>query len=271
MPQLSRDALFEALRKRRHYGTTGPRLFMDVRARFAAPVTLFSDDPKLGPVEMCTTQVAEMGDIVAPGKTSMTLLAEVIGTAPVEQVDVLHGKHVATTVRPFKVGILSRRIRVRWEGAEYRGRGRETLWQSKLALTGNRMTRFAPVNFLNPERGVKEIEPGRELAWTSVTTGNIAGLDLWLEKARAGTLCIQSNVVSGSVDLAALEDMPAVFDGGGLGRKLMIYRLPEEDWGRNVTFRHAVKFSGGADLPVYIRVTQADGNQAWSSPIYLVE
>jgi len=30
------------------------------------------------------------------------------------------------------------------------------------------------------------------------------------------------------------------------------------------------RVSGSADLPVYIRVTQADGNQAWTSPIYLI-
>jgi len=32
-----------------------------------------------------------------------------------------------------------------------------------------------------------------------------------------------------------------------------------------------VRFTGGRDLPVYLRVTQADGHQAWSSPIYLIE
>jgi hypothetical protein len=31
-----------------------------------------------------------------------------------------------------------------------------------------------------------------------------------------------------------------------------------------------VTHSGAADLPVYIRVTQADGHQAWSSPVYLI-
>ena len=31
-----------------------------------------------------------------------------------------------------------------------------------------------------------------------------------------------------------------------------------------------VTFSGGADLPVYLRITQSDGHQAWSSPIYLI-
>ena len=33
----------------------------------------------------------------------------------------------------------------------------------------------------------------------------------------------------------------------------------------------AVSFAGGADLPVYLRVTQADGHQAWTSPIYLID
>jgi len=61
-----------------------------------------------------------------------------------------------------------------------------------------------------------------------------------------------------------------VFDGGGLGRRISVYRLPEADWNRRVTLDHAVTFPGGADLPVYIRATQADGNQAWTSPIYLI-
>jgi hypothetical protein len=37
-----------------------------------------------------------------------------------------------------------------------------------------------------------------------------------------------------------------------------------------MTVDHAVNFAGAADLPVYLRVTQADGHQAWSSPIYLI-
>jgi hypothetical protein len=31
-----------------------------------------------------------------------------------------------------------------------------------------------------------------------------------------------------------------------------------------------VERTGPGDLPVYVRVTQADGHQAWSSPIYLI-
>ena len=270
MPELTRDALFEALRRRRHYGTTGARIFLDLQGSFDRPVTGFAEDPQIGPTEEFATGQALMGDIIRPGSARMRLAAEIIGTAPIERVDVLHGKQVTQTVRPYSPADLGRRVRVLWQGAEYRGRGRETLWQGKLTVAGNRIARFAAVNFLNPERRVQETVAGTTLSWSSVTTGNLAGIDLWLDAARGGTLAIETNVVSGQVDLGVLADDTVTFDGGGLGRQLSVYRLPEADWSRRVGLEHAVSFTGGADLPVYLRVTQADGHQAWTSPIYLI-
>jgi hypothetical protein len=269
MPELTRDALFAALRRRRHYGTTGTRMFIDLKASFDRPVIGFSEDPKLGPADAFPVDEALMGDIIRPGAAAMRLCAEVIGTAPLDRVDVLHGTKVVQTVRPYAAADLGRRVRILWQGAEYRGRGRETVWQGKLTLSGNRLARFAPVNFLNPEREVREPVPGT-LTWTAVTTGNLAGIDLWLDDARHGAISVETNVVSGTVELAALGDDTVAFEGGGLGRRLSVYRLPDDAWGRRVTVDHTVTFPGGADLPVYLRVTQADGNQAWTSPIYLI-
>jgi hypothetical protein len=270
MPELTRDALFDALRRRRHYGTTGARIFLGLQGSFDRAVTGFSEDPQLGPAEETSVRHALMGDIIRPGGVPMRLAAEVIGTAPVERVDVMHGTQVAATVRPYTAADLGRRVRVLWQGAEYRGRGRETLWQGRLTVAGNRIARHAAVNFLNPERTVQEAAPGAALTWSSVTTGNLAGIDLWLDAARRGTLAIETNIVSGTVDLSVLADDTVAFDGGGLGRRLSVYRLPEADWSRRVAIDHAVSFAGGADLPVYLRATQADGHQAWSSPIYLI-
>src|SRR3954462_691419 len=230
MPELNRDALFECLRQRHHYGTTGTRIFVELKGAFDHEVTGFSDDPQLGPAQELAVREAYMGDIVRPGGAAMKLTAEVIGTAPVERVDVLHGTAVVHSVRPFGAGDLGRRVRVLWQGAEYRGRGRETIWQGKLTVTGNRIARFAAVNFLNPERKIAEITPGAALGWTSVTTGNLAGVDLWLDQAGGGTIKIETNVASGAIDLASLADNVVAFDGGGLGRRLSVYRLPETDW-----------------------------------------
>jgi hypothetical protein len=243
---------------------------MDVRGTFAEPVTAFSDDPQLGPAKETSVREALMGDIIRPGSVPMQLAVELIGTAPVERIDVLHGTQIVQTARPYTAADLGRRVRVLWQGAEYRGRGRETLWQGQLTLTGNRIARFTPVNFLNPERQARETSPGTVLAWSSVTTGNLSGIDLWLDDARSGVLTIETNVVSGRVDLAALGDDAATFDGGGLDRRLSVYRLPETDWSRRFTCEHAVARTGTVDVPVYVRVTQMDGHQAWSSPIYLI-
>ena len=73
MPELTRDALFEALRRRRHYGTTGTRLFMDLRGTFPEPVVGFSDDPQLGPAQQQPVREAMMGDIIRPGSVPMQL------------------------------------------------------------------------------------------------------------------------------------------------------------------------------------------------------
>src|SRR5499433_1634648 len=164
MPELTRDALFEALRRRWHYGTTGTRLFLDLRATFEAPVTGFSEDPQITRANEFAVSEVLMGEIIRPGSVPMRLAAEVIGTAPIDRVDVLHGGKVVQTERPFAASDLGRRVRVTWQGAEYRGRGRETTWQGQLTLTGNRIVRFAPVNFLNPERKIVETSPGTTLA-----------------------------------------------------------------------------------------------------------
>ena len=86
----------------------------------------------------------------------------------------------------------------------------------------------------------------------------------------SGVLDLETNIVSGRVDLAALTGDTITFEGGGLDRRLSVYRLPEADWSNRVACEHTVEHAGAADLPVYVRVTQADGHQAWSSPIYLI-
>jgi hypothetical protein len=271
MPELTRDALFAALRRRRHYGTTGTRLFLELKGSFAEPVIAFDEDPRVMRSHQRAVREASMGDIIRPGAVPMQLAVEALGTAPIERIDVLHGKIVVQSVRPFPAADLGSRVRVLWQGAEYRGRGRETTWHGKLTLTGARFSRYASVNFLNPERQIEQLAEGRVLAWSSVTTGNLAGVDLWLDNANSGSLELATNIVSGSVNLDRLADDTIVFDGGGLERRISVYRLPDRDWSRRAALDHDVTFAGGADLPVYVRVTQSDGHQAWSSPIYLIE
>jgi hypothetical protein len=273
MPGLDRDAVFDTLRQRRHYGTTGTRLFMSVKGTFDRPVALYADDPLLGPTSSQASTEVLMGAIVANGGATMHLSTDVIGSSAIERIDIFHGKTLMRTVRPFSSGDLGKRIRVMWSGAEYRGRGREVNWHGKAAVRGNSIERVEPVNFLNPDKPLKFAKEAGTIAWNSVTTGNMAGFDLWLERERAGSLSIETNIVSAECDLATLDHDEMVFEAGGLGRQLRVYRLPAS---KKVTSMHVVHDvtgtqQAGGDVPVYIRATQEDGHQAWSSPIYLIK
>jgi hypothetical protein len=212
-----------------------------------------------------------MGAIVANGGATMHLEADVIGSSPIERVDIFHGKTLARTVRPYSADDLGKRVRVMWSGAEYRGRGREVNWRGKASVRGNRIERTEAVNFLNPDKPLGFAD--QTVTWQSVTTGNMAGFDLWLERAQAGTLSVETNIVSAECDLAALDHDEMLLEAGGLGRQLRIYRLPDQ---KKVTTMHITHEVTGTeqvlgDVPVFIRVTQEDGHQAWSSPIYLIK
>lgn len=272
MPALSRDAVFDALRQRRHYGTTGTRMYMSVKGTFERPVTRYLDDPALGPTSTESVTEVTMGAIVANNGVPMRLTADVIGNAPIDRIDIFHGKELVRTIRPYTPKDLGGRVRVIWSGAEYRGRGREVNWRGTARIQGNRIERVAPINFLNPD---KKLSLGKDgaIAWDSVTTGNMAGLDLWLERERAGTLSIATNIVSGDCDLAMRGHDDVVLEGGGLARRIRIYRAPNANNTVAMTVSHDVTGveRATADVPVFIRVTQEDGHQAWSSPIYLIQ
>jgi hypothetical protein len=64
------------------------------------------------------------------------------------------------------------------------GRARQTTWDGSLKLSGGRIISATPINFLNPDRQLKQISD-TELRWLSITTGNMAGIDLILSHDEA--------------------------------------------------------------------------------------
>ena len=184
MPELTRDALFEALRQRRHYGTTGTRLFLDLRGTFDAPVTGFSDDPQLG------ARAGARRARGADGRHHPAGLACRCGLRPRSSAPRRSSASTCCTARRWCKRCARSPPPISAAACACCGRApniaaaaARRIWQGKLTLAGNRFARFAPVNFLNPERKVQETAPGTALAWTSVTTGNLAGIDLWLDEA----------------------------------------------------------------------------------------
>jgi hypothetical protein len=269
--ELTRDGLFEALRKRHHYATTGCRAYVDARVSFDQPAELFDDDPRLGGQVCERVTSARMGDILRCGDDGVTLEIDVATQAPIERIEIRNRMQVLETWRPYTQAELGRRIRILWEGSEYRGRGRQSVWDGSATLAGNRFTEFGSINLWNPDKQVAQPLPG-QLAWAALTTGGFGGADAMLADASAGTLAIDTGLVKAQlrVEDIGLED--TVLDsGGGITRRMRLFRLPDRNDVCNARFTRRIARAGvGTEDALYICTTLEDGHRIWSSPTYLL-
>jgi len=263
---LSRDGIFESLRKRHHYGTTGARMFLDVRARMPEGSALFETDPRLGDAAPLPATQAMMGDIVQVAGAALTLSVEVAAHAPIERVDVLSGAQVLATHRAYSADDLGERIRVIWQGAEYRGRGRQTRWLGELRVSGPEIARFGKINAWNHERPFFQ-KNAQTICFDAITTGNFGGCDLWLD-GPGGALEVATGLVQGAFDLSQIGLEDRVLDAGGLDRKLRLFRLPDTLTETSMRITQTVPIAEAGDTPIWVRVVTEDGFVGWSSPIY---
>ncbi len=265
---LSRDAIFECLRRRHHYGTTGCRMHLDVRAKVDGPGQLYTRDPRhhdVGPVEVGEVM---MGDIAQVDDDMVELIVNVHAHGPIERIDVLNGADTVATLRGYEKADLGARVRVVWQGAEYRGRGRQTSWRGKAVFDGARITGFDRINAWNPERHLA-LDGDNAVSFDTITTGNFGGFDVWLEEGDDASLSIETDHVCGTVDLAQIGLEDYVLDAGGLDRKIRIFRLPDRQDRSNLSATLKVPLKARGDNQIWVRVTTEDGYNAWSSPMFL--
>ncbi|MCC6198050.1 MAG: DUF3604 domain-containing protein [Burkholderiales bacterium] len=268
LEELTRASIWRCMKARHHYGTTGERMHLAVDAHFDDDALRYDSDPKIDSAAPgVATRTAMMGDIVGTREKSVRVVVRVDAPAPIERVDLRCGTRTIETLRPYSSEDVGRRIRVIWEGAEYRGRGRMTIWDGHLDMAGNRMAAFVPINFWHLEKALERTQTG--LAWQSVTTGNFAGADILLENADDGSLYIASPHVNTTLAIRDIGFDDTVLDAGALERRMRVFRLPDVNTARSFAFERTVDIAAEGDTPIYVRVTLENGHQAWSSPIYL--
>ena len=265
---LTRDSIFDCLRRRHHYGTTGCRLHLDVRAKFAL-AKAYERDPEVFPdTRAAPVTEAMMGDIVATQDRTVDLTIEVAAGAAIERIEVRNGVEVLATLHPFDAGDLGARVRVIWSGAEYRGRGRQTSWVGRARFAGCEVKRMEKINAWNNERLLQQ-RGSDTVEWNAITTGNFGGFDAYLDEAPGARLDLRTN--HGGLDLPladiGLEDV--VVEAGALERRLRVFRLPDVNPHRSMQATHRITLHDQGDNPLWVCVTTEDGFQAWSSPIFV--
>jgi hypothetical protein len=267
--RLDRDSIFTAMRERRHFGTTGNRMMLDVSVDVAEDAERYRRDPAVFPDEQpVARRILLMGDIARVRQDFVDVSLNVAGSAPIERVDLFDGCELIETVRPYSEADLGARIRIIYEGAEYRGRARTTVWDGRLTLANNEIKRVEIINNWNLDRGI-QAQSSDHVTWKAVTTGNFGGLDLILADAHSGMLSVETKLAQLRLPVSEIGLSDHVAEAGGLGRRLRVYRLPERLTSKRMNFRRRVAVRKEGDTRLYVRVTQEDGHRAWSSPIYL--
>jgi hypothetical protein len=268
-PRLDRDAIFEAMRRRHHYGTTGNRMLVSVAAKTASDAEIFVRDPAhFDTPAIEKSRRAIMGDIARVADDAIELHVEVVGSAAIERLDIFNGLDLVETIRTYSAADLGRRVRLTYSGAEYRGRARTTVWDGSLSVAGNAIAEARMFNNWNLDRGIRS-RSADGVTWKAVTTGNYGGIDLLLSDAASGTIKFETKHCSGESNISDLGVDARVFPGGGLEREVMLARLPEKMTETRMQVTRRIAVPRGRDTRLFVRVTQEDGHRAWTSPIYL--
>lgn len=260
MEDLSRDSLFDAFRRRHHYATTGARIFLNVTAKC-------SDDPDK--VDSNSQNIVNIGDVVRTEKNNVVLKIEIEGTAPIERVDIFDGKNIIETIRPWELEPESSRLRITCAGQNYRGRGRLVRWSGTAELSLGKIEQFTAVNFWNPHKQ-PNLRCANEIAWEVVTTGGSSSVDLMVSAdAWKGELVVNTSETNETVDMGDVDVEGLRFDCGGMDKRLILSRLPEEMTVSSMRERAVVPLRDDKEARLFVRVTQLDGHQAWTSPMYV--
>ena len=122
-------------------------MFIDVNAKFTSEAHLFHDDPKLFQSKSVLCKDAIMGDIVNLPSGEMSIDINVVAASPIERLDIYNGLNLIETFKPYSERDLGNRIRIIWEGAEYRGRFRQVHWDGEMNVKDNTILSSKPVSY----------------------------------------------------------------------------------------------------------------------------
>ena len=245
-----RDAIFNALKSRRCYGTTGARMLLEF-----------------------TVGDHQMGTVFSNQSQSLEVRAAVTGTAPLESLQLFQGKRLIHEVRPPAFGDLTEtnHLRISWKGSRERGRQRRVTWDGQIRFEGCQLESATPFSFDVVADGITSMSQ-HEITFRSRTTGDRDGLDILLDDTTSGQLYFESTAGAALIDLADLtsNNPRQIFDFGGVDMQLIVERYPAEVNLQSLALMDVVTPPAGELTPYFVKATQVDGEMAWASPIYVV-
>lgn len=248
--KLSRKGIFQALRDRHCFGTTGARINLDVSVGVGQrKKVIMGDEIELSPSD------------------NPHLSIKVLGTCGIDRIDILNGQKIikAWTPKPEK----DQAIKITWAGAASRGRSRRIEWKGDIKFSGNSIIgELQKINFFNDSHFVQK-KDDKNISFSGVTTGNFQGFKIMLEKL-SGKILISTRGKNLVVPVTQIkQDKPTILPFGGQDARMEFIKIPFVNPENDVKLNFELEKLNSGVNPIIVRVIQSDGHKAWSSPIFI--
>ena len=241
--QLDRSSLWEAFQTRRIYGTTGARLLLDVTV----------NGHRMGEsIEVATGEEASI-QTTAHGTAPITEIALLRDGEIIESISVADGDEEV--------------IELTWTGATGTGRDKVIDWSGGLSVRDGRIEDARGFGFHHPDWGINRFHPSL-VTWQGGTSGNRQGIRAQLKATPETRLAVSTPEVQVEVPYSSLQtntvevSIDEYLDAS--------FRLAQTTLSTQLdvthTFTDTVPEPGAA---YHVRITQADGHMAWSSPTFV--
>ena len=262
---LTRESIFEALKARKCYGTTGERILLKVHA----------DGHPIG----------DEYTIDKPPEIHV----HAIGTNALERVELYRGLEEVCSAPELSSLIPSNRVKVTWRGASRRMPYSGVLWRGELKVENGSLNSLEYMPLDRPDEQFFDVSE-ESFRWETYTCGDqdgasfeVLGDDAELviscsciptESATIGGRTRQCAPLNQEDELhlrfrvSELGLKPNVTQIGPVNRTLSIQKLPEGKGSREISFRYIDKIPSLGTNAYWVRVVQSDGEMAWSSPIF---
>ena len=163
----------------------------------------------------------------------------------------------------------ARRIRVEWSGVSQKsGRDKRILWRGGIALDKGAILSHVPYALDQYDDSLVRVS-NKLLRFSTATSGDPDGVFIDVEAPDDAVLTFFSEQTTFRLPLGEVSAQPHTFDAGGVNARVLVCAVAENlsDWSARFSFTDE-EAAVDATNPYWVRVLQADGGQAWSSPLY---
>lgn len=245
---LTKESVWEAIRARRCYASSFDRVYMDVSV----------NGHRMGE-EFDTTK-------------ALKLRLNASGTYPVDNVKIYDWDRLVADLDMQEKD--EKKIRVRWSGVMRRGRNKSASWNGDIYVRNGRITGAEEYAFDRNDQGIKQCSD-KFVKWVSSTSGDYDGLYLSIDGDESTTLDFCTERGSFSVSLKDIYEGKKSFSMGGENLLVEFERAnreiasrEEETDKRSVSLEFELEEVSG-EHAYWVKVTQDNGNAAWSSPVFV--